>query len=107
MTKGTLLRQQANEEVFRRLAASEPVLTDIVPASEALSGMTKQTILASGPRLPWPDYIGGQRDAIIGGALFEGLARDRAEAEDKLERNVITVRGCQEFGAVGSVAGIY
>jgi hypothetical protein len=101
------LRQQANEEVFRRLVESEPVLVDIVPAGEALAGMTPQTILASGPTMPWRDYFGGQRNAIIGGALFEGLARDRGEAEDKLDRGAIAVRGCHEFGAVGSVAGIY
>jgi hypothetical protein len=107
MLKETLLRQHANEEVFRRLVDSEPVLIDVAPASEALAGMTRETILASGPTLQWHEYIGGQRDAIIGGALFEGLARDRAEAEDKLDHGVITVRGCHEFGAVGSVAGIY
>jgi hypothetical protein len=101
------LRQSANEEVLRRLVDSEPVLIDILAAGEAMAGMTPQTILASGPAMPWRDYIGGQRDAIVGGALFEGLARDRAEAEDKLARGAINVRGCQELGAVGSVAGVY
>jgi hypothetical protein len=101
------LRQSANEEVLRRLVDSEPVLIDISAAGEAMAGMTPQTILASGPAMPWRDYIGGQRDAIVGGALFEGLARDRAEAEDKLARGAINVRGCQELGAVGSVAGVY
>ena len=101
------LRRLANEEVLRRLVDSEPVLIDILPASEALTGMTRRTILASGPTMPWRDYVGGQREAIIGGVLFEGLTHDRAGAVEALDRGAITVRGCQEFGAVGSLAGIY
>lgn len=107
MSKGLHLRESANEEAFRRLVDSDPVLMDILPAREALKGMTPETILASGPTLPWRDYIGGQRDAIIGGALFEGIAADRTDAEEKLSRGAIVVRGCHEFGAVGSLAGIY
>ena len=87
------MRQQANEEAFRRLVDSEPVLTDVMPATEALGGMTQQTILASGPPLQWAEFVGGQREAIIGAALFEGLARDRGEAEDMLSRGTITVPG--------------
>jgi hypothetical protein len=57
--------------------------------------------------MPWERYEGGQRDAIIGGALFEGLARDPHDAEQRLAAGEIRVRGCQELGCVGSLAGIY
>ncbi|HLB78945.1 MAG TPA: hypothetical protein VJJ77_00455, partial [Dongiaceae bacterium] len=77
-------RGDANAEAFRRLNESDPVLDDVRPAIEALPGMTRETILTSGPPLPWAAYTGGQRAAVIGGALFEGLARDAAEAERKL-----------------------
>jgi hypothetical protein len=77
-------RQEANHQAFRRLGESEPVLEDIRPALDVLPGMTHETILISGPPRPWTDYVGGQRAAIIGGALFEGLAGDLAEAEQKL-----------------------
>ena len=33
------------------------------------------TILTSGPPMAWSEYIGGQREGIIGGALFENLAK--------------------------------
>ena len=36
--------------------------------------MQPNTILTSGAPMPWERYIGGQRNAVIGGALFEGLA---------------------------------
>ncbi len=97
----------ANDEAFGRLVAAEPVLVDIRPAIEALPGMTPHTVLTSGPTLAWPDYTGGQRAAIIGGALFEGLAASRAEAERKLAAGEIRVDGCHDYGCVGSLAGIY
>ena len=39
-------------------------------------GWRRETILTSGAPLPWSEYTGGQRRAIVGGALFEGLAAD-------------------------------
>ena len=65
-------RTEANALAFARLNEAEPVLTDIRPAIDALPGMTPDTVLTSGPPMPWEDYVGGQRDAVIGGALFEG-----------------------------------
>ena len=100
-------RMTANAETFRRFCASEPVLEDVRPALEAMPGMTRETILTSGPPLAWREYTGGQRAAIIGGALFEGLAKTVAEAEAKLDAAEIRVRGCHDLGAVGSLAGIY
>jgi len=100
-------REQANQEALRRLCAAEQVLTGIAPAREVVPGFNKNTILTSGPTMPWASYVGGQRAAIIGAARFEGLARDDQEAERKLAAGEIRVRGCQELGCVGSLAGVY
>ncbi len=100
-------REAANAEAFRRLTTSEPVLVDVRPAIEVVPGMTVNTVLTSGPPLAWADYVGGQRDALIGGALFEGLAGSREEAIAKFDRGEITVGGCHDHGCVGSLAGIY
>jgi hypothetical protein len=107
MAETSSAMQRANAEVFRRFCESDPVLEDIRPALEVLPKMTPETILTSGPPMRWSEYSGGQRDAIIGGALFEGLARDRAEAERKLDSQAIRIGDCHGHGAVGSVAGIY
>lgn len=101
------LRTQANGHAFRLLCDAEPVLEDVLPAIEAVPDMKETLILASGPTLPWEGYIGGQRDAIVGGAMFEGLARDAAEAERKLASGEIRVAGCQTLNCIGSLAGIY
>jgi hypothetical protein len=64
-------------------------------------------VLTSGAPLPWPEYTGGQRDAIIGGVLFEGLAATRDEAIAALDAGQVRVGSCHDYGAVGSLAGIY
>lgn len=53
------------------------------------------------------DYTGGQREALIGGALFEGLAGDRDEAIAGFVSGETEVGACHDYGAVGSLAGIY
>lgn len=107
MTEHSSRRDAANAEAFDRIARSEPVLTDLRPAVEVLPGMRRDIILTSGPPMAWQEYFGGQREAIIGGALFEGLAADRGEAERRLAAGEISVHGCHDHGAVGSLAGIY
>jgi len=101
------IRKSANAEVLHRLNSGDPVLEDVGPAIEVLPGMTKNTILASGPPIPWTDYVGGQRDGIIGGAQYEGLAATPEEAVAKLDSGEIVVASAHEYDAVGSLAGIY
>jgi len=100
-------RGAANAVALERLGRADPFLVDVLPAHEAVPGFGANTILTSGPTLPWEAYIGGQRAAIIGGALYEGLADTPDDAERELAAGRIQVRGCQELGCVGSLAGIY
>lgn len=100
-------RQEANQEAFSRMTSADPVLVDVRSALEALPGMAPDMVLTSGPPLPWKEYTGGQRAAIVGGAQFEGLARDSADAIAKLDAGTIRVGGCHDHGSVGSLAGIY
>ena len=73
MAPGNSKRDTANNESFQRLCEVDPVLIDVSPAIDVVPGMTRETILTSGPPMPWNDYTGGQRDAVIGAALFEGF----------------------------------
>jgi len=100
-------RADANRLAFERLTKSEPILIDIRRAGDFVPGFTPHTILTSGQPMPWADYTGGQREAIIGGALFEGLACDKDDAIAKLDAGEIKIGGCHDFGCVGSLAGIY
>lgn len=100
-------REAANREAWQRITESEPVVRDVRPAGEVLPGMSRDLVLTSGAPLPWEEYVGGQREAIIGAAQYEGLATDRDEAIAKLARGEIRVGACHDFGAVGSLAGVY
>jgi hypothetical protein len=105
--EGATRRDSANAEAVKRLTGADPVLVDVLPLQEAVPGFDRSTVLTSGAPLSWEDYRGGQRSGIIGGAIFEGLARDAEDAVTKLASGEIHVRSCGEFGCVGSLAGIY
>jgi hypothetical protein len=101
------LREQANAAALERLWAAEPVLVDVRPAIDVVPGLTPATVLTSGAPLSWEEYFGGQRSGVIGGALFEGLAEDAEEADERIRTGRIRVATCHEHGCVGSLAGIY
>ena len=100
-------REAANREAFERLTSADPVLVDVQPAIDVVLGMTRETILTSGPPMAWPDYVGGQRDAVIGAALFEGLAETAEEADAKFTSRDLRVDGCHDYKCIGSLAGVY
>ncbi|WP_309228977.1 MULTISPECIES: DUF1116 domain-containing protein, partial [unclassified Mycolicibacterium] len=97
----------ANAAAFTRLDAADPWVIDVQPAREVLPGFRDNLVLTSGAPMPWQAYTGGQREALIGGALFEGLATDREDAIAKFGSGVIEVGACHDYAAVGSLAGIY
>lgn len=96
----------ANARALELLFASEPLLVDVRPAIEVLPGLTPDTVLTSGPPLPWAEYVGGQRRALLGGVVYEGLAPDLAAAEKALDAGDVRVAGCHDFACVGSLAGV-
>lgn len=100
-------RHEANQIAVGRLCAAEPVLVDVRPAGEVVPGMTPTRILTSGAPLPWEAYTGGQRRAVLAAAVYEGLAGDEGEADQKLARGAIELSTTHAHGCIGSVAGIY
>nr|WP_304659766.1 DUF1116 domain-containing protein [Arthrobacter sp. zg-Y1116] len=54
----------------------------------------------------WQDYTGCQRLAVVGAAVFEGLAASPAEADGLLRSGAIRLASCHEYGAVGSLTGV-
>ena len=100
-------RAEANQRAVERLRAAAPVLRAVAPARDAVPRFTDNLILTSGVPMTWADYAGGQRDAVIGAALFKGLAADADEADAKLASGAIRLDGCHSHGCVGSLAGVY
>ena len=104
---GAPRREAANAEAVRRMTGAEPVLADVLPAADAIPGMAPNVILTSGPPMDWDRYYGGQRNAVIYGALYEGLATDAEDADARLRDGRIVLASTHDHGCVGSVAGIY
>ncbi len=100
-------RRAANAETIRRFGGTAPVLVDVRPAAEVVPGFEQNTILTSGSPMAWSEYIGGQRDAIIGAAQYEGLGHTRDEVIKRLDSGDIEVLPCSARSCVGSVAGVY
>jgi len=100
-------REAANTEAVARMTGAEPVLVDVQSAGEAVPGMAANVILTSGAPMPWDEYYGGQRNAVINGAIYEGLASDTEDADARLRDGRIVLDTTHDHGCVGSVAGIY
>ncbi|WP_091456760.1 DUF1116 domain-containing protein [Micromonospora inyonensis] len=98
----TEIRAAANQAAVTKLLATDPVLVDVVPALHALPGMTTHTIAPHA----WSEYQGGQRRAILGAALYEGLAATTEEADALLAAGEIVVKPCHDHACVGFVTSV-
>ncbi len=96
----------ANEEAANRILSGKPTLVDIGRAIDVVPGMKKRMLLHSGPPVTWERMSGPMRGAVIGGLLYEGLARSRDEAELLAASGEIEFSPCHHHAAVGPMAGI-
>lgn len=96
----------ANEEAVRRITTSQPMLVGFAKAIDVVPGMTKTTILHSGPPITWARMNGAMKGAVTGALVFEGLARDLDEAARVAASGAITFSPCNEHQCVGSMAGV-
>ena len=87
-----------------RILASRAHLVDLAPARDALR-LEPGVLLHAGPPIGWERASGPLRGALIGAALFEGLAGTSAEAEKRLA-DEITLVPCHERSTVGPMAGV-
>lgn len=98
--------EAANEEAVTRIINSHPVLVGYERAIDVVPGMTKTTILHSGPPVAWEDMNGPMRGAVTGALIFEGLASNLDEAFRLAGSGEITFSPCHEHDCVGSMAGV-
>ena len=98
--------REANAEAIRRILEAEPVLIDVVPASEAIPALQEGMILHAGPPIDWGNMCGPMRGAVASIAVFEGWATDLAEAERLAESGAFRLNPNHDFGAVGPMTGM-
>ncbi|MEE8334513.1 MAG: DUF1116 domain-containing protein [Alphaproteobacteria bacterium] len=97
---------RANQEAVRRLLGADPVLLDVVPAAEAIPGLTARMILHAGPPIDWQRMCGPMRGAIAGIAVFEGWAPDLAAAEAMAASGEFDFQPNHHYDAVGPMTGV-
>jgi hypothetical protein len=96
----------ANRKAIDIIVSGHPVLVDVRPAADVIPGMTRHTILHSGPPVSWTNMAGPQRGAVIGALMLEGLADSREAAEALVVFGEVTLRPNNDAGAVGPMAGV-
>ncbi|MET8156939.1 DUF1116 domain-containing protein [Sphaerisporangium sp. NPDC005289] len=98
-------RERANEVAVGRLLSARPRLVGVRPAREVLD-LPPRTFLHAGPPIEWERASGPMRGALIGAAVFEGLAADAEEAERLLVSGGVRLDPCHHHRTVGPMAGV-
>ena len=96
----------ANQIVLERILNAQPTLVGMGTAGANIPGMTKTTVLHSGPPVTWARMCPPQKGAVIGGLIYEGLAKTPEEAEALAASGEITFSPCHHHDTVGPMAGI-
>jgi hypothetical protein len=97
---------KANDEALRRMLGGDPVLVDVIPASEAIPRLSERMILHAGPPIEWARMCGPMRGAIAGIAVFEGWAPDLATAAKMASADGFAFHPNHDFDAVGPMTGL-
>jgi hypothetical protein len=96
----------ANKKAAEIIINAQPVLVDIMRASEVIPGMKKNMILHAGPPINWDRMCGPVKGAIMGALIYEGLAKDLKESEKLAASGEITFDPCHHHQTVGPMAGV-
>ncbi len=100
------LIEKANQEALTRMLSADPVLIDVIPASEAIPALKDHMILHAGPPVEWADMCGPMQGAIAGIAVFEGWASDLQDAAAKAAAGEFDFHPNHHFDAVGPMTGM-
>jgi hypothetical protein len=98
--------EKANAEATGRMMEARPVLVGLGKAREVIPGMRDNLLLHAGPPITWDRASGPMRGAITGALIFEGKAKDEAEAQVLVESGEIELEPCHHHQAVGPMAGV-
>ncbi len=105
-TKSGIDIDQANEEAIRRIKQARPVLIGMGLAKDTIPGFHDHLILHAGPPITWDRMCGPLRGAIMGALIYEGMAKDEADAERMASSGEIEFAPCHHYHAVGPMAGV-
>jgi len=97
----------ANEEVVRRIEASQPRAVKVAPARDMLPILSSgRVLLHSGTTIAWERVCDPQQRALAAACVFEGWASSPAEARSLLETGDVALAPGNEHGHVGPMTGV-
>jgi hypothetical protein len=98
--------EKANAEATQRMTDAQPVLVGLGKALDVVPGMRENLLMHAGPPITWERASGPMRGAITGAVIFEGMAKDMADAQALVESGEIELEPCHDHQAVGPMAGV-
>jgi hypothetical protein len=98
--------EKANTSAVERMMEARPALVGLGKAIDVVPGMREDLLLHAGPPITWERASGPMRGAITGALIFEGKAKDMAEAQALVESGQIKLEPCHHHQAVGPMAGV-
>ncbi len=98
--------EKANAEATERMIEARAVLVGLGKAQDVIPGMKDNLLLHAGPPITWERASGPMRGAITGALIFEGKAKDEAEAKALVDSGEVELEPCHHHQAVGPMAGV-
>ncbi|MBN1138284.1 MAG: DUF1116 domain-containing protein [Anaerolineae bacterium] len=98
--------EKANREATELMMEARPVLVGLGKARDVIPGMRDNLLLHAGPPITWDRMSGPMKGAVIGALIFEGKAKDDAEAQALVRAGKVDFEPCHHHQAVGPMAGI-
>jgi hypothetical protein len=97
---------KANAEAVGRMREALPVLVGMGKAIDVIPGMHENLLLHAGPPIDWDRASGPMKGSITGALIFEGRAKNEAEAEAMVKSGEIQLEPCHHHQSVGPMAGL-
>lgn len=99
-------RSLANQRVMQIFNQAAPAIIDIQTARDVIPNMADDLILHAGPPITWADMAGPMQGAVMGAAVYEGLAPDLDAARRLLDRGEIRIAPNHDHHSVAPMAGV-
>jgi hypothetical protein len=97
---------KANQIAVEKMMSARPILKGVATARDVIPGMRDNLIMHAGPPIEWERMSGPMRGAVIGGLIFEGLAKDEKQAIGMVESGEVDFDPCHHHASVGPMAGV-
>jgi len=98
--------EKANQIAVERMMSARPILKGVATARDVVPGMKDNLIMHAGPPIEWERMSGPMRGAVIGGLIFEGLAKHEKQAVGMVESGEVEFDPCHHHASVGPMAGV-